>query len=112
MGRVNLKKMNIYFSFFCSDSIQDQIGCRLPWNKGNTSLQNCSTAEELKKFYTLAEHMMYSGENRYYQMTKCEQPCDYFFYRAKQVRISQFHMHLAIWVMVKDSGWYDCHFVS
>ena len=87
-GKSEPEKMNIYFSFFCSDSIQDQIGCRLPWNKGNTSLQNCSTAEELKKFYTLAEHMMYSGENRYYQMTGCEQPCDYYFYRAKQVIIS------------------------
>ena len=78
----------IPLSFFCSDSIQDQMGCRLPWNKGNTSLQNCSTAEHLQKFYGLAEQMMYSGENRYYQMTGCEQPCDYYFYRAKQVMIS------------------------
>ena len=77
-----------HLSFFCSDSIQEQMGCRLPWNKGNSSMTNCSTAEDLVKFYTLAEHMMYSGENRYYQMTGCEQPCDYYFYRAKQAIIS------------------------
>ena len=71
--------------FYYLDSIQEKMGCRLPWNKGNNSLQNCSTADHLKQFWTIAEHMMYSGENRYYQMTGCEQPCDYYFYRAKQV---------------------------
>ena len=74
-------------SLFETDSIQDKIGCKLPWIKDNTTdTEECSTAEHLRQFYTVSEHMMYSGENRYYQMTGCVQPCDYYFYRAKEVR--------------------------
>ena len=68
-----------------SDSIEKHVGCSLPWHKGNNSLQNCSTGEDLQNFYKFAKDIMYQGENNYFNKTQCRQPCDFYTYRAKQV---------------------------
>ena len=38
-------------------------------------------------FTVLSRSVMYNGEPNYYQISKCLQPCQYYHFKAKQVRI-------------------------
>ena len=63
------------------------IGCKLPWTAGGSNMEGCSTIEHLTKYAQTIERMMYFGERRYYNMTKCPAPCNYYYYSMKQVHI-------------------------
>ena len=64
------------------------MNCKLPWTSSRSKeLQNCTTSDHLTNFTALSQSMTYFGESNYYQMTKCLQPCQYYHFKAKQVRI-------------------------
>ena len=53
-------------------------------------MEECSTIEHLTKYTETLQRMMYFGERRYYNMTKCRAPCNYYYYSTKQVHIKRF----------------------
>ena len=64
------------------------MNCKLPWTIGRTKeLKDCATSEHLMNFQSLSMSLMYLGEPNYYNITKCLNPCTYYHFEAKQVRI-------------------------
>ena len=82
-------KSNIYKKIhpLFPEYMEDEMKCKLPWTSDkNKDMQVCSTNEHLMNFSTHSQSMMYFGESKYYQITKCLQPCKYYYFTAKQVR--------------------------
>ena len=79
--------MSTGFTSYFSEFMEDEMKCKLPWtsNENKQDMQTCHTNDHLMNFSTLSQSMMYFGESRYYQVTKCLQPCKYYYFKAKQV---------------------------
>ena len=51
-------------------------------------MNNCNTTEHLTKYMQTMGGMMYFGEARYFNVTGCRAPCNYYYYSTKQVLFS------------------------
>ena len=64
------------------------MNCKLPWTSRRAKeLQNCTTSDHLMTFQAVSMNLMYMGEAQYYNVTQCMNPCKYYYYRSKEVRI-------------------------
>ena len=72
---------------YLSEYMEEEMKCKLPWtsDENKEDMQVCSSNDHLMNFSTLSRSMMYFGESKYYQVTKCLQPCQYYYFKAKQV---------------------------
>ena len=74
------------------DYYQRELGCQLPWNTENTTLNTCTTAEQYTKFRKAINTLIDNASKMsFWKIIECQSRCQHTQYSLKKIADSNFN---------------------